>query len=347
MLLNTDYISPAELTGFVRADLEQFHLNENNAFFAQWLPNDTIDDIRYAFSEGGELESNVASYRAYDAESPIGARPGRTRVEGEIPPISEKIRLGEYDILRRRRDPEEAIRNVILRDARRQARGIARRVELARAEALLTGKVTLVENGLALELDFGRDGDLTATPGTAWSTTASSDPVSDLLAWQLLLRQRGSEPAVILAAPEVITLATRSKKIIDAVVGAAAQQTQVTVDQLNAHLQAHGLPPMEPYTANVGGIRPLGNNKLLMLPAPVGAANTADATVGTTLWGTPAEALEEAYELDVDNGEGPGVVSGVYKVPQPVALWTNTSAIVVPLLAAPNSVLAATVQAAA
>lgn len=344
MLLNTDYITPAELTGFVRVDLEQFHLNEDNAFFAQWLPNDLIDDIQYQFRAGGDLESNVAMYRAYDAESPIGSRPGREKVQGEIPPISEKIRLGEYDVLRRRRDPDEAIRNVLIRDARRQARGIARRVELGRAQALLEGKVTIEENGLVAEIDFGRDPALTATPAVDWATVATSDPVTDLLAWQLLLRQRGFEPSETRAAPEVITLATRSEKVIAAIVGAAAQQTQVTVEQLNSHLAAHGLPPMVPYTGNIGGYRPLGDNRLLMLPAPSGG-DAVDATVGTTLWGTPAEALEDAYEIDVDNGEGPGVVSGVYKVPQPVALWTNTSAIVVPILAAPNSVLSATVSA--
>ena len=142
MLLTTDYITPAELTGYVRAALAD--LETNQFTLSRFLPSQQIDDLQYRFTRGGEGLAEAATFRAYDAESPIGSRPGISRVTGELPPISRKIRLGEYERLRQRR-ADQAIRDAILDDATRMARTVAARVELARGEALYTGKITLNE----------------------------------------------------------------------------------------------------------------------------------------------------------------------------------------------------------
>src|SRR5690606_34436931 len=119
MLLTTDYIEPAELTGYVRealADLEQ-----NRFTLSRYLPSRTIDDLHYRFNRGGEGLAEAATFRAYDAESPIGGRPGLTRVTGELPPISRKVRLGEFDRLRLRQAADDDVVNSIFNDAERMA----------------------------------------------------------------------------------------------------------------------------------------------------------------------------------------------------------------------------------
>jgi hypothetical protein len=80
-------------------------------------------------------------FRAYDASSDVGVRPGGARVSGELPPISRKIPVGEYERIRRRNvDTQNAeIRDAMLDDGVRLARQIEARLELARGEALFSG----------------------------------------------------------------------------------------------------------------------------------------------------------------------------------------------------------------
>lgn len=342
MDLITDYIEPAELTGFVRADLDAFHANEDNAFLLQWFPIEQIDDVDYKYAKGGELESAVASYRTYDAESPVGSRPGSETVRGTIPPISEKIPLSEYENLRRRNSSTEAIRNVGFRDATRQGRRIARRLELARGQMLTESKITINENGLVTEFVFDRDATHTTTPSVAWGTSATADPVLDLSTWRDRVEAKGFRVETILASREAVNAARRTKAVIDAVKGSAAGVSQVSLDELNSLLNSEGLPGFTVSVSTVGGTRTIGTKNIIMLP---GAGDGIESICGRTVFGTTAEAVEAAYELDLDNGEAPGVVSGQYKSQDPVTIWTKTAAVAVPLFAEPNSTLAAQVLA--
>lgn len=338
MWLNTDYIDPLELTSVSRTEFERVHVDESVTFFGEWLPNNYIDDVAYKFRPGGELEDAVAEYRTWDTEAPIGGRPGGAVVSGELPPISRKIRLGEYDALRRRRSPEAAIRNVIQRDARAQARQIARRLEVGRAQALTTGKLTLNENGLILELDFQRDPTHTTTPGTAWSTLSTSDPVSDLIAWRDRVELKGYVVSTIVVTRQVLSYMLRNTRIINDVKGSAMGATRVTQAQLNDRLAEDGLPPVTVYSGNVAGSNPIGDNTVLMLPA------SGQSEIAQTLMGPTAEALEAPYDQGLGGDPNvPGLISGVYKTNDPVGLWTLTSAVGAPVLFAPDATLAATV----
>lgn len=51
------------------------------------------------------------------------------------------------------------------------------------------------------------------------------------------------------------------------------------------------------------------------------------------------EARLPDWGLTLSNGEGPGIVSGVYRTDNPVRTWVNTAAIALPFLAAPNATL--------
>lgn len=338
MWLNTEYIDPIELTSVSRTEFERVHLNEDTMFFGQWFPNEYIDDVAFKFRPGGEFEDAVAEYRAWDTEAPIGGRPGGEEITGEIPPISRKTRLGEYDTLRRRRSPEEAIRNVIRRDARAQATQIARRLELGRAQALVTGQLLLNENGLILPLDYQRDPTHTTTPGTAWSNLTTSDPVSDLIAWRDRVELKGYAVDAIVTTRQVLSYMLRNTKIINDVKGSAMGATRVTQEQLNDRLAEDGLPSVTVYSANVAGGNPIGDNTLLMLPA------RGQKEVAQTLMGPTAEALEAPYDQGLGGDTNiPGLISGVYKKNDPVTLWTLTSAVGAPMLFAADATLAATV----
>lgn len=331
MLLSTDYITPAELTGYVRAALAD--LETNRFTLSRFLPSQAIDDLMYRFTRGGEGLAEAATFRAYDAESPIGSRPGVTRVTGELPPISRKIRLGEYDRLRQRR-ADQAIRDAILDDSTRMVRAVAARVELARGEALYSGKISLNENGVIATVDFGRKASHTVAPSVLWTET-NATPLTDLLSWRdTYVASNGSEPGVILTSRRVVALMMRNAEMRNLVFPGANQPDIVTQTSVNQVLNAFGLPPIEVYDAQVSvngsATRVIPDDRVLFLPAP---GSLDGDQLGATLWGTTAESLEPEFGIE---GDEPGIVAGAYSTKDPVAVWTKAAGIALPVLANPD-----------
>lgn len=340
MLLTQDYISPAELTGFARAALAD--LEQNRFTLSRWLPSRAIDDLLYRFDRGGGGLAEAATFRSYDAESPIGKREGKTRVTGELPPISRKIRLGEYEQLRLRRAGDQQVRDAILGDARNMVRAVAARMELARGQALYTATVAINENGVVATADFGRSGSHTVAPATLWSDATNSDPIADLMAWSDTYEvSNGVRPEVALTSSRVTGYLMRNAKIRALAATLVGTPSLVSVDSVQAVLASFGLPRIETYQAQVAvsgvATRPIPDDRVVLLPEP-----DSDETneLGSTLWGTTAEALSDDFDLD---GEDPGIVAGAYRTNDPVAYWTKAAGIGLPVLANPNLTLTADV----
>jgi hypothetical protein len=336
MLINTDYITPAELTGYVRAGAQDWARNQFS--LARWLPNNPIDDLDFRFTRGGEGLIEAASFRAYDAESPIGSRPGVIRVSGELPPISRKIRLGEYDRLRQRK-LDDRIRGALMTDAERMVKSIMARMELARGDALVNGAVTIDENGLIVEADFGRSGSMSVAPATLWSDIATATPLTDLLTWrETYITTNGELPGSIVTSTRVLNYLLRNEEIRQLAATALGTPTLVAPGMLGQVFEAHGLPPIYTYDAQVkvngAAEKIIDDDKLLLLPT-VGDANSPESSdLGATLWGTTVEATSPKYSIEM--GEEPGIVAGSYEDEDPIALWTKASAIGLPILANPD-----------
>jgi hypothetical protein len=337
MLLSTDYYDPTDLTGYVRAALYSFAINR--FILSGVLPDRPIDDLEYRFLAGGQGLADAASFRAYDAESQIGSRPGMIRKSGELPPVSRKLRLGEYDRLRQRTDPQAQIALGIENDAARLALGIAARMELARGDALVNGSVTISENGIQAEIEFGRSSEAEVTAGILWTDTADADPISDLVAWCLAyVEMNGVDPGNVIFSRQVMANLSRTeslRRLVANVIGEPAIVSQATVTQL---FNAFGLPPFVTYDAqvNVGGVatRIIPPEVVLLVPPIVATDDFEGTELGATFWGTTAESLEPNYGLAEE--DRPGIVAGVYSDEDPVALWTKASAIGLPILANPN-----------
>lgn len=336
MLLNTDYVDPAELTGYTREALA--NLPRNQFLLAQWLPNRTVDDLDYRFLRGGEGLVEAANYRAYDTEAQIAARPGVTRVHGELPPISRKIRLGEYARLKQRK-LDQKLGDQIFTDAERMMRAIAARYELARGSALVSGQLVLNENGVQATIDFGRDAGNTVTAGTVWSDPAATI-LSDLLTWRAayIAINDGREPEALLTSEQVIAAMLRNTEFRALLATTAGTPSIVSRSAVDEVLRAHGLPPIQEYNASVrvnGAVtRVVPSDRVLMLPAAGDPNDEQGTELGASLWGTTAEALSADYQIDEE--EAPGIVAGAYETKDPVAMWTKASAIGVPILANPN-----------
>ncbi len=329
MFLNTDYVDPQTLTGYARAALADFDANQFK--LSRWLPNRPVNDLEYRFVKGGEGLIEAATFRAWDTESPIGKRPGLTRVSGELAPISKKIPLAEYARLKQRNLPAEVTSN-LYSDTVRLVKSVAARMELARGAALVGGAVTISENGLQASADFGRSGSHSVTAGTTWAT-ASTDILGDLQTWtQLYLDDNGVLPGVILTSRKVLTYLQKNtgfQKIIYG--GNSNAPAYLTVDAVQSTLDAYGLPRIETYdvSVNVGGVatKVIADDKVLLLPA-------ADSILGATLYGVTAEAISNDYQIT--GGDEAGIVAGTWESKDPINLWTKANAVAFPVLANPD-----------
>lgn len=317
---------PATLTGYVRAALADM---ERNRFrLAELLPTRTIDDIEYRFYSGGAGLVDAATFRAYDSESPIGARRGAVRVSGELPPISRKVRMGEYDRLRLRNVGDDRLRNETLNDALAMTQSVAARIELARSEVLRTGSLTLNENGVVATVSYGRSGGNTFSASPLWTgNPTTAHPITDLQsATGLIAAVGGNATAIVMNdATYALFIATDQVKNLAWSGVAPSIVSDTAVAQI---LSAYSLPPIIRYNAvvNVAGsaTKIVPDNKVIIVDAN---------QLGSVLSGVTAEQLELT---DTIGTAEPGIVAVATKTFDPVSVWTKAAAIALPVLANPD-----------
>lgn len=326
-----DLITPAELTGYARAALADRPINALQ--LSAILPHRQVNDLNFRFTKGGGGLAAAASFRAYDAEPKFGKREGISRVSGELPAIGQQYVLGEYDSLRLRSANEE-IRALLLRDAARIARAIDTRFEFARGQALVEGKVTLNEDGVMAEVDFGRSASHSVAPSVLWSDLTNATPLDDLQAWRdVYVDTNGAPPGVVQVSQRIVNYLVRNAQVRAHVLPVGSTVTQVRRSDLDAVLTDFGLPPLRVFDARAidqtgTSRRIIADDKLLFLP-PDGVE------LGATLWGTTLEAQEPQY--GIAPADHPGVVVGAFKqATTPIRVFTIGAAIGIPIMADPD-----------
>lgn len=335
-MLVYDLVEPRELVGYVRG--VQRERDENRFQLSQFLPNVNLDDIEFRVTQGEFTDEEAATYRAWDAESPIGGRQGLSRLMGELPPLSRKIPLGEEARLRRRaleRGTNAGLLDGIYNDARKMARAIAARIELARGDALVNGRVTINENGVVQTVDYGRDATHNVTAAVAWSNHTTSTPIEDLLAWVDVYRDtNGVDPAGAIISNDIWGHLLMNDSIRTyAGLGQGASPNIVTGDTVRGVLAAYGLPPLARYDTKVrvngAQQRVIPADRVIFMP-PGGEP------LGSTFFGTTVEALELVEARQIAGDDAPGLIAVVEKTSDPVRIWTKVGGIALPVLINPN-----------
>lgn len=332
-MLIWDAIDPVELTGYVRAALAD--REQNQLTLSRWLPNRTVNDLEFRFNAGGQGLIDAGVFRSYDAEARIAKRPSTIRVSGELPPLSEKIRLGEYDRLRQRNATQE-INDTVFNDAVRMMLALRARLELARGEALYRGRIDLSENGVIATIDFGRNAGHTVAPGILWSTVATAVPLTDELGWiDTYVANTGVRPGAAICSTTVLGYLLRNAEYRALVGRNGFVPSRVSRADVDAIRQDYELPPLEIYDTqvSVGGVatRVIPADRFVFVPPA--DANPETNELGGTLYGVTAEALE------IDGLEGTdeaGITAVAMKTFDPVSIWTKAAAVAIPVLANPD-----------
>lgn len=343
-VLDTEYIEPTTLTGLIRKALSE--LQVNRFILSQWLPNVVIDDMTFEYSRGGGGLSEATPYRSWDAETPIGRREGISKVMGSLPPIGEKIPLNEYDQLRiRKLSPTDEMQKFIARDAFKIAENIGARLELARGEALVNGAISIDENGVVQNVDFGRSAGHSVTAAVLWSDYANAKPIDDLEAWyQTYVDTNGVAPGRILMPRAVLANLRQCAQIKGQVFPLANNAPVVNGEQVNTVLDSMNLPPIVLYDAQLkvdgAAARVIPSDKIVLLPSPGATSASQPSDLGATMLGRTAESLDPDYQ---SIGEQPGIVAATFKTKDPVRFWTHAAAVGLPILREPNLTLTAEV----
>lgn len=316
-------ISPADLTGYGREIVEL----ADTDITATLMPPRPVAGAAYTFSVN-KRRHQLAKFRAFDAETAIGGGEEAEEKTARLLPVGLKDLITETDHIRRlAADSPETAMDMASRVADTVVNATVDRLRLARAEALVTGKLTLAENRVKQTVDFQRKEEFTATAGTFWNS--GGDPIQDLKAWQAAYKaENGVAPRYMIASERIASVLSQHEAIRTYLRSDAGL---VGIEEINALLRVHNLPPLTINDATVGPHRLFPEETLLFV----------SPGVGTTPWGTTAEARDPRYGLG--SSELPGLVVGVYGEDDPYGEWVRANAISFPVLEESNLSLAATV----
>src|SRR5699024_10878920 len=129
---------------------------------------------------------------------------------------------------------------------------VADRLEASRVEVLLTGKITIIENGCYAEVGFGRDPSMTTTAATSWADP-STDWITELNEWMdAYYDLNGELPGRIIAGRKAIN-AMKSADIFGKVVNDpnSVVSRRVTTEDVQNFLSDEGLPTIQAYGRKV------------------------------------------------------------------------------------------------
>lgn len=333
MELWNDLVTPDELTDYARR--EQVELNKVNSLSSFFPHRTTVGNtVSYVVTENGLVPT--AEFRSFDAEASIGGKTQKGRkITLELPPVSQKTRISELDVMRSRANlPDEVQRKSIAGVTADVVGSIEDRMELARGEVLETGRLTIEENGLYVDEDLGRDATLTVSADVPWE-----DPdaliIDELMEWVETYSDVGDNgvPAVMVGGLKLRMVLQKNAQILSAI-STVNTPALASVEQLNAVLASHGLPVFQTYDrkVNVGGVtrRVLSAEKLFLVP---------ESGLGASMWGEAAEAYDADYSLAV--GTEGGIVAAAHKTHDPFGYWVRGTGVALPILTAPNASMVA------
>ena len=344
MAYNSTYANAALLTAAARVAYNKYSESMPTSAYFPTVSQNTFD---FEFERNTDAVGDVAEYRAFDSTVGYGQTQPKAVLRGKIPPLGRNYRVTEWENLVTQIERNESIKDKLLDLANEAGLAIARRLERARLEALLTGKVTLMDNDDRVhgEIDNMRHADLSATLTTTkrWSQSAST-PVTDVETWIETVRAiSGAMPTQMLMSKDVLhALRTNEQVRTLAFRGAASVPSSVSLQDVKTVFYAEtGIAVVEDVTSAYAYIADhgLGAN-----PWPLGtvALLSAGSTLfGKTVFAPTAKALDPKY--GISRGDRAGIFAAAYDEDNIAGLFVMSDATAVPIMPGVNQTFVAKV----
>jgi hypothetical protein len=338
--LITDVIDIPELIGYTR-EVAQLP----GPTLAGILPQRDVDDIEYELQNIETPTLEVARYRAWDTAPPLGRRPGFATIRGELLPLGLSMKLNEREIVRfnnfRANLPNGTLQDVY-DDAVQTARAALWRIERARADVLTDGKVTIAENGVILEADYGVPGGHLVTAAIAWSTVGSAVPITNLQAYETvyMAANGGRRPAAWLMSSAVMADLTLNAQIRTLAPVTGVVPGVITAETVGQVARSFGLAPFVIFDGQAPnpttGIMEAELNARHVIAVPA-------AGLGEVFVGTHAMATGLVGRGILRRDQAPGIVTWVEEDTRPAGIITTSEAIALPVLRDPKALFRAVV----
>jgi hypothetical protein len=328
--------------------VQQTPLPSNNMLTTMFPPKTyTTDEIDFATIT---RTNRAAKFRTWDGNYWVAPRDTGSEKRVRMLPLGGQLSVGEYE----RRQIEMAryggtiqsvLVDAIYNDLESLTRMAQNRVELAWGDVLSDGVLTISENGVQQQVDYGIPGNQIVTPaGALWSNTATSVPLTDLLAWyDVYVATNGSGPGRFLCSLTTARQLQANVSLINQIRGAQTGVTNVTLQEISNLFNSYGLPSISMdsvynsfFDVDGSTTRPIAANKFLFLPEDL-------STLGFTAWGTPTTVME-LNSNNVQVQSAAGLIGILVREDQPpFQKRTFVDGVVLPVLADPRKILVATV----
>lgn len=315
------------------------------------FPSRTLNELSFEYWKEANRLPVLANVQAFGAEAEIASREGAEKVSGEFPPIKRKINLNERLLIALKREgagDSDLVKNQIFNDLDNLIDSVNARFEKMRMDAVATGKIQLIENGMKLDVDYGvpaNHQEVLAATDTAdgfWSY-ANAEPITQIQEWvDLIVADTGIRPERALTSQTVVANLLKNKQIRTMIYGDLGGTRAITAVQLNDLLQSMNLPQIATYDLQVraqaengtySALRLFPVNKFVLLPG---------TALGETLQGPTAEAL---LDPDIVSQEAPGIWATVESITEPVGVWTKVAATGLPTFPMADTIFQAQVLA--
>ena len=292
----------------------------------------------------------MAMFHSFDTEAQKAVRVPIDTHNIEKGLIKEKINQSERmrTLLRSGVTGDDALYDYVMRDGFNLAENVLTRTKVAKNELLATGKITIKENDLDLEVDYGV---AAAQTGLTLTLDASADVASQIEDIVEAARNAGVTLTGMYTSSAILTKMRKNtalQTIINGSIGAGALIRRTALTEFLS--EEFGLGTVITNDLTYAYDRKLAANGTITqqttryYPANKVTffAQTAGGQIGTGLWGDSPE-LDVASLMQVGGSEvSPYIAISQWTENDPAVLWTKASALFMPVLYNPGSLWIAT-----
>lgn len=337
----------ADVLGLIESkDLLAFSQNysiERNYVGNRLFPNIKTENLEaeyYSMSALNQLPT-LAKVHAFDSETVIGNRPGLDKFNFEKLLVKEKINQSERtQFMIDHGVAKTGLVRTVFDDINRLANNVIARAEKMKMDILTTGTLVINENNLNFTVDFGIPS--SNKKSYDWGSP-EHDILGDIQAMVDLASANGQAPDVVVTSRKIVRYMQKNKYIQSAINSALGVGTFVDGVQINNLMERmfgfsiivdEDVYASESISAGVitrSKQRFFAENKFVMTSKNNGAG----------LWGPTPE--EKAYGPYTDKSSKQYVTVAQWQTPDPVALWTKASGLIVPIIPQADAVVIATI----
>ena len=294
----------------------------------------------------------AAKIVAFNQEASIASREGVDIQKGKIPAIKRKISIDEetmqklYSPRPNTSEFDDAIQE-IYNDVENMIIAVETKIEAIRFQAITTGFVTIDEDGIVQQVNYGFNPALQTQVlggGALWSAAATATPIADMQRWsQSIVTRTGVRPSRSICSGAVLAAIMQTAEVNALVHGTLGAGLPVTEAQLQQLLRTMNLPAIVTYDdqyriQNENGayttLRYVPADAFIMMPGE---------KLGDQLYSPTVEALKKVREGVINYGDARRVYAEVWEENEPPAHWTKAAALSFPTFPMVDSIFIATV----